>query len=409
MARPSLLTRLGLPALPLLLPPLVYYLWLAVHSNDGALLLRRFDLSDLPPPTWSALALFGGWLLLQAALQALVPGPWVQGAPLADGTRLPYRLNGWRSLWITGALLGGAAALGWLPLAGAARLLGPLLSVAIGFSFLCSLYLHLHGRLWPDQGSAERLGPVHDFVLGTARNPRLGRFDLKLFFEARPGLLGWAVLNLSLLALQLEGHGQLSNSMILVVAAQLWYVADYFLFEQAILDTWDIRHENFGWMLCFGDVVWVPFTYTLQAHYLVHNPVQLPAWAVVGIAALHLGGYVIFRGSNLQRHRFRADPARPVWGQPPRVIHTAAGPPLLASGWWGLARHINYLGDLLMGLAWCLTCGFRRLLPYFYIIYFTVLLVHRERRDNAACGARYGADWRRYTELVPWRIVPRVY
>lgn len=79
------------------------------------------------------------------------------------------------------------------------------------------------------------------------------------------------------------------------------------------------------------------------------------------------------------------------------------------SGFWGVARHVNYLGDLLMGLAWCLPCGFGHLLPYFYIIYFTWLLVHRERRDDAMCHARYGADWEAYRARVPYRILPGVY
>lgn len=27
------------------------------------------------------------------------------------------------------------------------------------------------------------------------------------------------------------------------------------------------------------------------------------------------------------------------------------------SGWWGVVRHPNYLGDLIMALAWSLPCG----------------------------------------------------
>ena len=33
------------------------------------------------------------------------------------------------------------------------------------------------------------------------------------------------------------------------------------------------------------------------------------------------------------------------------------GSRLLISGWWGYVRHPNYLGDILMGIAWSLTCG----------------------------------------------------
>ena len=36
------------------------------------------------------------------------------------------------------------------------------------------------------------------------------------------------------------------------------------------------------------------------------------------------------------------------------------------SGWWGAARKINYTGDWLMGLSWCLFAGNDSLIPYFY-------------------------------------------
>ena len=39
-------------------------------------------------------------------------------------------------------------------------------------------------------------------------------------------------------------------------------------------------------------------------------------------------------------------------------------------------RKINYTGDWLMGLAWCLVTGFDTFVTYFYAIYFAVLLVH---------------------------------
>lgn len=52
-----------------------------------------------------------------------------------------------------------------------------------------------------------------------------------------------------------------------------------FLPQEAILTTMDLMHDGFGFMLAFGDLVWVPFTYTLQAYYLVShpNPLSLPA------------------------------------------------------------------------------------------------------------------------------------
>jgi Delta14-sterol reductase len=66
-------------------------------------------------------------------------------------------------------------------------------------------------------------------------------------------------------------------------------------------------------------------------------------------------------------------------------------------------------GDLLMALAWSLPTGFNTPITYFYVIYFTVLLVHRQRRDDHNCEVKYGKDWKKYKEMVKYRIVPYVY
>ena len=56
-----------------------------------------------------------------------------------------------------------------------------------------------------------------------------------------------------------------------------------------------------------------------------------------------------------------------------------------------------------------LLAGFNHILPYFYPIYFLILLIHRERRDDAQCRQKYGACWDRYCERVRYRIIPYVY
>jgi protein-S-isoprenylcysteine O-methyltransferase Ste14 len=402
--------------MPVLLPPLVVYLWICLEHNGGALFVPvsaadwGWLLARVPALTWPAVAMVLGWFVFQAALQIAAPGPWREGVPLRDGSRLPYRMNGWCSWWVTWAVLIGGVLGGWITPTILADNFGPLMTVANIFAFALSGYLYVHGRRRPhpagERGSGQAL---HDYVMGTSLNPRTGHFDWKLFCESRPGLVAWVAIDLSLAAKQYALHGVVTTPMLLVCAFHVWYVADYFYVEDAILTTWDVRHENFGWMLCWGDLVWVPFTYTIQAYYLVTHTHDLPWWGTVGIVALNAAGYVVFRATNLQKHRFRRDPGSPVWGKAPESIRTATGALLLTSGWWGLARHVNYFGDLLMGLAWCLPTGFAHPLPYFYVVYFTILLVHRERRDHAMCAARYGDDWTRYCEKVPWRIVPGVY
>lgn len=377
----------------LALPPLTYYMWICVSEFGGALVVPTAEmLSRVPAPTLVAVALYLGWFLLHVLLQLAVPGPIAQGV---------YKLNGWWSFWITLAVVVLAVLAGWIPATILHDQFGPLLTTVNIFAFAFSVFLYRLGQ--PSDGL------LYDYFLGTVLNPRTHGLDWKFFCESRPGLILWVLMNLSLAAKQQQLHGALTTPMILVVAFQFLYIADYFFHEEAILSTWDIRHEKFGWMLCWGDLGWVPFTYTLQAFYLVHHPHDLPPWATVAIVALNLTGYWIFRRANIQKHRFRKNPDAPIWGKAPDYIRTAAGSPLLVSGWWGLSRHMNYFGDLLMALAWCLPAGFEHPLPYFYMVYFTILLVHRERRDHAACRAKYGDDWEAYCARVRWRIIPGVY
>lgn len=400
--------------LMLALPPLVYYLWICVTYYQGHLVFPgslaewRGFWSHIAAPTWSASLLYGGWFLSQAALQIWVPGRTVYGMPLPNGQRLSYRMNGMLSFLFTLGVIGMAVAVGWLDATLLYDQMGPLLTVVNIFTFALAGFLYwwgLRGADWERPTGR----PLYDFFMGTALNPRLGALDLKLFCEARPGMILWLLMNLSIAAKQYQLLGTVTVPVALVVGFQAFYLLDYFLHEEAILTTWDIKHEKFGWMLCWGDLVWLPFTYTLQAQYLVNHPHTLPVWGITAIVALNLTGYAIFRGANSQKHRFRSNPEQPVWGRPPQYLETVHGSRLLISGWWGLARHMNYCGDLMIALSWCLPALFGSPLPYFHILYFTILLIHRERRDDVVCLAKYGKDWLRYRERVPWRIVPGVY
>ena len=88
----------------LLLPPLVYYMWICMAQNHGAFLLPRTmnELTGLlrlvPAPTLASTLFVGLWILGQGVLQIYAPGEWVEGTPLADGSRLPTRsMAGFRS------------------------------------------------------------------------------------------------------------------------------------------------------------------------------------------------------------------------------------------------------------------------------------------------------------------------
>lgn len=392
-----------------LLPPLTIYLWMCVHQKGGALFLPSLaTLSEIPLPTARAGLYLGAFLAFQVALDVFLPGKRVMGITQRDGLKIEYKLNGFLSLWVSLVAAGALAWSGIVTGADVVAQLGPMLTTAIVASFVLAAFLYGYG--FTSKRKEHRANHLlHDFFMGSALNPRIKSFDLKLFFESKIGMTMWIVITLAMAHAQYLRDGAVTLPMILVCAFQLFYCADFYYFENAMLSTWDINYENYGFMLAFAFVVWMPFTFSLQAQYLVYAHVSLPVWGAVLIAALNFAGYYVFRTANLQKHRFRTDPNATIWGKPPEYIATKRGTKLLISGWWGRARHANYFGDLTMALAWCLPCGFSHIVPYFYFIYFAPLLIDRERRDHRACQTKYGDDWKTYCDKVKYRIVPGVY
>lgn len=296
---------------------------------------------------------------------------------------------------------------------------------------------------------------LYDWFIGRELNPRvtlplLGEIDIKEWMELRPGMLGWILIDLTCIAHQYKTYGYVTDSIVLVSIFQIVYVLDAYWMESAILTTMDITTDGFGFMLAFGDLVWVPFTYSLQARYLSVYPLSLGPYGSAGVIAVISLGYYIFRSSNNEKNRFRNNP------NDPRVAHlkhieTKSGSRLLISGWWGTARHINYFGDWIQSWAYCLPTGIAgylvqhssvkpdvgqsmgdgsfvyrgpsvhtevlqgsargwgMILTYFYMVYFAILLIHRERRDEQKCLRKYGDDWKRYTDIVRSRIIPGIY
>ncbi|KAK9236225.1 ergosterol biosynthesis ERG4/ERG24 [Lipomyces kononenkoae] len=383
------------------LPILIYVLYYGLDAVPGA---KVFDLCALE----GYLAWFGGLV----ALFYIVPGPLVKGTTLRDGTYLNYKMNGLNSFLIVLAVLvaRGLITRGELPelVFVADHLLG-LITASIGFSFLLAFFVYFKSFGNPKKilahGGNTGL-PIFDWFIGRELNPRIGLFDIKFFCELRPGLFLWAIINFAEAHLQYRKFGYVSDSMILVTIFQFIYIMDSAVVEAKNLTMIDITTDGFGFMLAFGDLALVPFTYTLQARYLATNPVHLGWLGVAGIVALNAIGYYIFRASNSEKDAFRnGDPSVAHL----RYIKTKSGSTLLTSGWWGMSRHPNYFGDWLMGLSWCLPTGFNTPITYFYFLYFVILLIHREARDDLKCGNKYGDDWKEYKRLVRWKIVPYVY
>ena len=60
---------------------------------------------------------------------------------------------------------------------------------------------------------------------------------------------------------------------------------------------------------------------------------------------------------------------------------------LLASGFWGVARHFHYVFELTAAWSWCLLANPMKngVVPLFYATFLTILLLHRAKRDETKC------------------------
>src|SRR5215813_9538893 len=130
------------------LPPLTYYFWLCLRDHGGALAVPSLGelLAKVPTPTVRAVAVYGGWLVLQIVLQVGAPGRTASGVPLADGSRLPYQLNGWVSFWVSIATVLVAVIAGLIPAGVAYEEFGPLLTTGHLVAFGLALGLYIQGR-----------------------------------------------------------------------------------------------------------------------------------------------------------------------------------------------------------------------------------------------------------------------
>jgi len=369
--------------------------------------------------TQKSVTIFLSWMGLQVILERILPGDKVEGvAP----HKLIYTISGHLQLWITLLFLlfcssqveeeNGSLYFKTVASFDLTQLydeyLG-LITISCLFSLVLSIYLYASSfigeRPLAEGGNTGNV--VYDFFIGRELNPRIGSLDLKEFCELRPGLIGWLVLNFAMAAAQFKAQGHVSMSMVLVCAYQGLYVWDALFNERAILTTMDITTDGFGYMLAFGDLAWVPFIYSLQARYLVKYDPGLSPMQLLLITALHFLGMYIFRSANSEKDAFRRNPKGEESAHL-EYMDTQRGTKLLVSGWWGMARKINYTGDWLITLAWCLLCGFDSPIPYFQAIYFLVLLIHRADRDDKLCAEKYGDDWVEYKKRVPYIFVPGV-
>jgi 7-dehydrocholesterol reductase len=417
---------LGPLTLMLVTPPAAIVFWIVCTHLDGSL-LRLFTAEGLataaerfPWPTWQAAAMLAGFLAVELALLVVLPGDAYAGPLSPTGARPLYKLNGVPAFLLTLVLfLGGAYGTKLWNGGVVWDHFGSLLSTVIVFALVLCLGLHWKGVHRPSTRDHSRTGNViFDYYWGTELHPSFLGVNLKQLLNCRFGMMGWAVILVSFAAKQAEIQGRPTNAMLVCVGLQLLYILKFFRWESGYFTSLDVMHDRFGYSICWGVMCWIAAVYTLAAQYQVLHGKDISAPYAVFCAALGVASLWANYAADLQRQRVRATKglAR-VWGKPPEIVRahytTADGREhenlLLASGYWGVARHFHYVPEILLALAWSLPAGFDHFVPYFYVVFLTILLLDRAVRDDKRCRTKYGAAWDEYCARVPYKVIPGVF
>jgi len=340
-------------------------------------------------------------------LNAYLPARQVAGYITKPGTseKMKYRINGILVFFVVVAtwfLLGRTGIVPydylynyrWYGLAGACIL-----------GLIFTLVLVLPRR-------AVRTSFAADLFLGRVENLQVlnGRVDIKMWLY----LAGAIMLELNVLSFtswHLIQYGDAASPGIILSAVLLTYfVTEYLLFEEVHLYTYDLFAERIGFKLGWGCIVFYPYFYPIALWSTVELPdPHTPLWLLLIFTFIFFSGWILARGANMQKFFFKRDPQRPFLGIMPESIGDG-NKRLLVNGFWGISRHVNYLGEILMASGIILCTGYPGLIwPWLYPLYYVLLLFTRQHDDDRRCAAKYGELWAKYKKRVPWRIIPHIW
>ncbi|PKS07792.1 hypothetical protein jhhlp_006400 [Lomentospora prolificans] len=426
----------GTLALMIGFPLLMWYMWIGATYYDGGLPKPEpgqswtdfgKHLVDLVYtgafPSLRAWTIYWTFFIFEGACYCLLPGVWAWGKPLphAGGKQLKYYCSAYSSLYFNILVASVLHYTGVFPLYTLIDEFGPLLSVAILSGFLVSFVAYFSALA---RGAEHRMTgyPIYDFFMGAELNPRMfGILDFKMFFEVR---LPWYILfflSCGAAARQYERYGYVSGEVMFLVMAHYLYANACSKGEELIVTTWDMYYEKWGFMLIFWNLAGVPLSYCHCTIYLANHDPSEYRWNRFALAALYVAyifWYWVWDSCNSQKNRFRAmERGKVVWRNTfpqvpwqtvhnPKTLTTPSGDTILVDGWYGLARKIHYTADTFFAISWGLITGFKSPFPWFYPVFFTIMIAHRAWRDIRRCRTKYGETWLEYEKQVPYLFIP---
>jgi len=425
--------------MPLLLmaftPNLVMVMWYAERYHGGsyqsmvheffaagplAFMSKMWGGVTIASPLVSSIIL--GYSLFQLIIMKILPGPVAYGPVTPKGNTPVYTDNGFFCYVVT--MLSFAGLTYYLKTYTAYSpsivydMWGDFLITITVFSMIFCVFLTMKGLYLPsseDHGTTGNL--LFDYYWGTELYPRVFGWDVKVFTNCRFGMTVWPLLVCIYAIKSYELHGFV-DSMFVSALLQMSYFTKFFWWEAGYMSTIDIMVDRAGYYLCWGCLAYVPGFYASVSLYLVNNPVRLGTPLALAITVIGLSAIAINYFADWQKQIVRStDGNCLIWGSKPEVIRAKYTPDdgrereslLLASGWWGFARHFHYVPELTLAFCWTVPALFENLLPYSYFIFLFILLVHRTFRDDTKCARKYQKYWDIYKKKVPYKMIRGIF
>jgi 7-dehydrocholesterol reductase len=373
---------------------------------------------------WCFLTTFAGTVLV---IDLVLPGAIKHGPQTLSGFVPAYRENGLFHCMVISSLFLGCSNIFWEGLFGFGIFFDTFASAASIlniFGLVFAVFLYFKGLYFPstkDSGSSGNL--LVDFAWGTELYPKVLGIDVKRFINCRCSMSFWMLAGLSYTYRSYTRHGTIDYGLLFSAVSQYLYLVKFLEWEIGYMRSIDIIVDRAGYQIQWGCLVWVPCVYTFHTRLLVRSPSQLSLQAAGALAVVSFLGIGLNYVADLQRMRFReCNGKMKIWGREPEYIEAHytvmekgvlqnKTSLLLASGWWGIARHFHYVFELIAAWSWCLLANplVNGALPLLYAVFLTMLLLDRAKRDETKCRTKYGKDYDRYCKAVPYLVIPGLY
>ncbi len=371
--------------------------------------------------SWSSLAVLIGYKLWALSLMKIVPGPRVEGPPTQHGHIPVYKDNGLYCYIITIMALVPLIIIG--PFIGIYPLrvynsFGNLLATEFVLAYIFCGFLYLKGIFAPEGPDQSRSGsPLFDYYSGVELHPKVWGVDVKVFTNCRFGMTIWGVLVCLYAMTNYEQNGFVDSVWVSTILQQV-YIVKFFYWEGGYMKTLDIIMDKAGFYICWGCFCIVPGLYASVSLYLVEHSTTIGTPLSILILTAGIAAIVLNYFSDLQKQKVRQTKGNClVWGKKPLLIRASytletgehRESLLLTSGFWGCTRHFNYVLELWVAFMWTIPAMFNNLMPYSYLIFLSLLLVHRTYRDEQKCSKKYKHFWDTYCDNVPYKLIPYIF